>query len=86
MVIEIHHIPAGSDDEKVREQMIGIIRERLGDDQGEEFREQLHDQAVILIQSGLFSAGIQKLQLILAADPGDLAALETVVQATEMLQ
>ena len=86
MVIQIHDIPLGTDDEQVREQVIGIIRDRLGDDQGEEFREQLHDQAVILIQSGLFSAGIQKLQLILAADPGDEAALETVAQATEMLQ
>lgn len=86
MVIQIHDIPLGTDDEQVREQVIGIIRDRLGDDQGEEFREQLHDQAVILIQSGLFSAGIQKLQLILAADPGDEAALETVAQAADMLQ
>lgn len=86
MTIQIHKVQFGTDDEQVKEQMVGIIRDRLGDEQGEEFREHLHDQAVILIQSGLFSAGIQKLQLILAADPGDEAAAETVVQATEMLQ
>lgn len=83
----LDHIHIGADDDRIREQLIGIIRERLADlEGGEEFREDIHQQAITLIQSGMFTAGIEKLKLVLAADPEDKQAEEVVIRASEVLQ